>query len=195
MRQVDCTKCPWELSGRSVVKCCTFRPLLPNYKLGEFLYQDPSLFETQIIPAKSDYICSPIGMFPKRNYRQQLLDKPEEFGRNSALVCNFYNKEQGSCNIWQYRGSECRQFSCQTIEPSFQAFDLEMLDIQMVLIYKGESLTQIKNYLDIYNLERRNSEVELEEARDYYRDCYRIYKEHKQDWQNQNEKSNSNFIR
>lgn len=101
---VNCGRCPSEW------KCCTYRPFIANFlagpasKLREF---DESLF------SEWDFLIA--GLAPNMKYRKHFSKKGKwGFGSDMSLLCSFYDKSSGGCQIWSSRAAVCRTFFCKS---------------------------------------------------------------------------------
>lgn len=56
-----------------------------------------------------------VGLAPSTGYRKQFAKKGKwGFGSDESLLCTFYEKKSGRCNIWSARPSVCRTFFCKS---------------------------------------------------------------------------------
>ena len=91
-------------------KCCTFKPIIPNYLVGGILADMPH--RTKI----HDYVDSghkvtPFGYFPStdelRHYNRII---PDQFGIDESAMCELL--VDGNCSIWQHRNAICSTYFC-----------------------------------------------------------------------------------
>lgn len=120
----DCNNCIMlsdteNMQGREyfskISKCCTYQPNIPNYLVGNILkYGNPE--GKKLI---REYIGNGVGVSPKgltagETYKL-LYEKGKKFafGKSEKLICPFYDKEKGNCNIWNARPAVCSTFFCR----------------------------------------------------------------------------------
>jgi Fe-S-cluster containining protein len=152
---VDCSKCSIEW------KCCTYRPFIANFLVGGFA--SPELLDEKLI---QDWDFLIVGLAPNLKYRKLFLKKGKwGFGTEASLLCSFYHKASGGCQIWQSRPAVCRTFFCKSSYPESGAsywkkaeeftWRLEWVLLEDFLHTKGWSLEEvhlIKKYLDEANV-------------------------------------------
>ena len=120
----DCAMCPPKgaPSGEGVVyfrpdaKCCTYFPRLPNYLVGA-VFRDPEVAEGQRrLRAR---IAGRIGVTPRwvaPSHKYSLLHEASReagFGRSTALLCPYFERDGGLCTIWKHREADCSTFFCK----------------------------------------------------------------------------------
>jgi Fe-S-cluster containining protein len=101
-----------------ISKCCTFYPNLPNYLVGEILLsEDKTMVKGQnaiieLINNGSNTL--PIGIRKPKKY-ELLFNSSSKlvYGKSSALICPYYNRENGFCSIWKSRNSICSTWFCK----------------------------------------------------------------------------------
>lgn len=99
---VDCGKCT------DLYKCCTYKPFIANFLVGEI---GEALEQFDL----SDWDLTICGIAPSLKYRKQFKGKSGwGFGTDASLLCTFYNKKSGGCNIWKHRPGVCRTFFCKS---------------------------------------------------------------------------------
>ena len=91
-------------------KCCTFKPIVPNYLVGGILAEMPH--QTKI----HDYVDSgqkitPLGYFPSTDELQHYNRIiPDQFGIDESAMCELL--VDGNCSIWQHRNAICSTYFC-----------------------------------------------------------------------------------
>jgi hypothetical protein len=120
--KADCNNCnmlqPKRSEGKCYspnTKCCTFWPYLPNYLVGAILTENlPGKKQIQqYIMQNQQAVVLPIGITAPIKYQVQFNNrKKDDFGRRQDLLCPYYDK--GSCKIWEFRGSVCATWFCQS---------------------------------------------------------------------------------
>lgn len=155
---VDCAKCS------DLYKCCTYRPFIANFLVGEFA---DSFLNFNL----NDWDFTICGISPSIEYRKQFKGKGQwGFGTDATLLCTFYDKASGGCQIWQSRPGVCRTFFCKSsyFEAGTQfwknAEDLtwmvEWLLIEDFLYEEGwlkEEIEEAKDYLNEVSIDKRNN--------------------------------------
>lgn len=148
---VDCNRCSAEW------KCCTYRPFIANFLAGNAMLSfdfTPELF--------SDWDFLITGIAPNMKYRKHFFKKGKwGFGSDATLLCSFYDKKSGGCQIWQSRPAVCRTFFCKSTYHEAGAFywnkaeefswHLEWVLLEDFLYARGWTLADvrlIKGYLD-----------------------------------------------
>lgn len=115
-------------------KCCTYYPFIPNYMVGNILLNNE--VEAQKIRSYIEtkkYIL-PIGLCVPEGYQHlQGEYKSLGFGKDESLLCQFY--DEGNCNIWNQRNSECLSFQCYS---SYGQKGFDMWKVLGDLIYELE---------------------------------------------------------
>jgi hypothetical protein len=102
----------------SKTKCCTFKPIVPNYLIGGII-NDPIIISkiTDLIANKSPKMM-PLGYFPSQ---KELSDYagilPDNFGIDDRVRCELLN--DGDCSIWKYRNSMCSTYFCHYFKGKF----------------------------------------------------------------------------
>lgn len=94
------------------VKCCTYRPALPNFLVGRALSRGN---------VGSDKVAArirrfregvrPEGLFPPSHFRSIYRDGT--FGRDKRLTCPYWVPGDLSCSIWEDRNAVCRTWFCK----------------------------------------------------------------------------------
>ncbi|MFT5434053.1 MAG: Fe-S-cluster containining protein [Myxococcota bacterium] len=119
----SCAMCPSDPAPGSVtfepsVKCCSFWPTLPNFLVGGmFRDERPELEEGRTRLRKR--IDTRIGIVPHwlaAPIKYRVLStaaRHHAFGRSEALLCPYYERDQGNCTIWPYREGICSTFFCK----------------------------------------------------------------------------------
>lgn len=148
---VDCARCSMEW------KCCTYRPFIANFLVGSFAGGPvwiESLFE------EWDFLI--VGFAPNIKYRRHFFKKGKwGFGTDATLLCTFYEKKSGGCQIWSARPAVCRTFFCKSSYNEAGAYYwknaedftwlLEWVLLEDFLYHKGwtlEDVQWLKKYLD-----------------------------------------------
>lgn len=91
-------------------KCCTFKPIIPNYLVGAILNDSDN--QTKL----HDYIktgtkLAPLGYYPtKTELRDYANIIPDKFGMDESVMCELL--VDGNCSVWQYRNSICSSYFC-----------------------------------------------------------------------------------
>jgi Fe-S-cluster containining protein len=96
------------------LKCCTFYPFIPNYLVGAILAGPDSDGKAKVRELiRERRFALPIGLCAPPNYQWRFnATRSEGFGRDSDLLCPFYETKTGHCGIWRQRGHECATFFC-----------------------------------------------------------------------------------
>lgn len=101
------------------LKCCTFWPFIPNYVVGAILssekerHQDVQKTIRKIIDNQGFVL--PLGIPAPPWYQKDFkADKKEIFGQNKKFLCPYYDKNKNQCGAWEYRGSVCTSFYCES---------------------------------------------------------------------------------
>lgn len=150
------------------LKCCTFWPFIPNYIVGAILSESKERYgyAQRVIKEliKNKDCCLPIGIVAPSWYQVAFKrNKPKVFGKNKKFLCPYYQKESNNCSIWQYRGSVCTSFYCESsygkkgIEfwhslENYLSY-LEMSLAEEVLAYGDYSPREMSNQLDFVNFQ------------------------------------------
>ena len=94
----------------STSKCCTFKPIVPNYLIGGILKDSKK--ETKIHEyVKSGQKMSPLGYFPtQKELKDYASIIPHDFGIDDSVICELL--DDGNCSIWQHRNSICSTYFC-----------------------------------------------------------------------------------
>ena len=92
-------------------KCCTFKPIVPNYLVGGII-QDDTQNQTLGTYIDNNTNIFPLGYFPTSDdlhyYETKVL--PDKFGIDDSYSCDFYM--DGNCGIWKYRNAICSTYFC-----------------------------------------------------------------------------------
>lgn len=101
------------------LKCCTFWPFIPNYVVGAILASEKKRhLEAKKIIRKliqDQGFVLPLGIPAPPWYQKEFKTKKKEiFGQNKNYLCPYYDKNQNQCGIWEYRGSVCTSFYCES---------------------------------------------------------------------------------
>lgn len=99
-------------------KCCTYFPRLPNYLVGAILNDNNTLAGKKIIQQiiGNKVSVTPRGVYAPKLYELTYKDiKKNGFGRSESMLCPYYDKVRGNCNIWQYRNSSCSTYFCKHV--------------------------------------------------------------------------------
>lgn len=105
---------------RPDTKCCTYYPRLPNYLVGALLADgDPRMAEgnrrvREKIARRQG--VTPQWVKPPAKYNLLYGNAHQAFGRNAALLCPYFDRDQGNCTIWAYREAVCSTFFCKYVE-------------------------------------------------------------------------------
>ena len=94
----------------SKTKCCTFKPIIPNYLIGGII-QDSTQHPDILNWVNQNRQTFPLGIFPTKDDFITYDDiLPDKFGRMDSFVCDFYH--DGLCGIWKYRSAICSTYHC-----------------------------------------------------------------------------------
>jgi hypothetical protein len=125
----DCAMCapagappdPTGLYFSPIVKCCTFRPVLPNFVVGRIL-RDAAPERARGRASVQARIAEGIVVTPLGLGRTTAQDCPDQgFGRDEAFVCPHFVFEDGTCGIWPHREATCATFFCKVVRGSVGA--------------------------------------------------------------------------
>ena len=101
------------------LKCCTFWPFIPNYVVGAILsskktrYQEAQKTIRKLI--QNQGFVLPLGIPAPPWYQKEFkANKKEIFGQNEKFLCPYYDKSKNHCGAWEYRGSVCTSFYCES---------------------------------------------------------------------------------
>lgn len=101
-KAVDCGRCT------DLYKCCTYRPFIANFLVGQM---GDALLQFDL----KEWDLTICGLSPAMTYRKQFKAKGSwGFGTDATLLCTFYDKKSGGCNVWQNRPGVCRTFFCKS---------------------------------------------------------------------------------
>ncbi|MCC6138123.1 MAG: YkgJ family cysteine cluster protein [Bdellovibrionaceae bacterium] len=144
---VDCGKCS------DLYKCCTYKPFIANFLCGEM---DEKLLAFDL----SDWDFTICGIAPSLKYRKKFKGRSGwGFGTDATLLCSFYDKKSGGCNVWQSRPGVCRTFFCKSTYQDGQAYwksaeeltwMMEWILLEDFLLEEGwleEEIAGVKAYL------------------------------------------------
>lgn len=104
---------------RPDTKCCTFHPRLPNYLVGALLSDErPALAEGR--RRVEEKLARRVGVGPQflrppATYTLLYSNMHEAFGRSTALVCPYYDRQGGQCTVWAYREAVCSTWHCKYV--------------------------------------------------------------------------------
>lgn len=99
---VNCAKCS------DLYKCCTYRPFFANFLAGQ-IGDKLTSFDLR------EWDLTICGISPSLEYRKRFKGKSGwGFGTDATLLCTFYNKGTGGCNVWENRPGVCRTFFCKS---------------------------------------------------------------------------------
>jgi Fe-S-cluster containining protein len=101
-------------------KCCTYHPALPNFLVGALLADaDPALAEgRRRVRAKIEQGVGvdPAGIDAPAPVRRLYPHSAPAFGRSTALLCPYFDRDRRNCTIWRYREAVCSTFFCKLEE-------------------------------------------------------------------------------
>lgn len=153
---VDCAKCT------DLYKCCTYKPFIANFLAGQ-IGEDLKQFDLK------DWDLTICGIAPSLEYRKRFKGRSGwGFGTDVTLLCTFYNKKSGGCNIWENRPGVCRTFFCKS--SYFEAgqfywkgaeeftWMLEWILVEDFLYEEGwtiEEIAEVKAYLHESAIEKK----------------------------------------
>jgi len=121
---------------RAEVKCCSYRPNLPNFLVGQTLSDSDPL----VAPGRATLerriaggvTVTPLGVHSGPIYTLLYRRSREvAFGRSLRLRCPFYRDEGGGrCDIWRHRNAVCATFFCRYVRGAIgQRFWGELLEL------------------------------------------------------------------
>jgi hypothetical protein len=122
----DCAMCSRTSEMRSTVrfreqvKCCSYWPLLPNYKVGAILRDETSAGadgrrRVEAMLERSWALPTGLGAAPAYRILYE-ASSAREFGRSELLRCPYMSGENGGeCSIWSHRNSICATFFCKFV--------------------------------------------------------------------------------
>jgi hypothetical protein len=98
-------------------KCCTYYPRVPNYLVGGLL-ADPGSHLDEGRRRLERIIDRRIGVTPRgisapRKYSSLYRMGVEAFGKAQTLVCPYFERERGTCTVWDHRGATCSTYFCK----------------------------------------------------------------------------------
>ena len=123
-----CAMCPGEgpahpiapeVSFSPEVKCCTYLPSLPNFRVGAILAgTSPQLAEGRSRVAervRERRGATPLGVGPGRVERVRLVElrRRDEFGQRVDARCPYLVDPGGTCAIWAHREATCATYFCK----------------------------------------------------------------------------------
>ncbi len=102
-------------SYKADLKCCTFFPFLYNFQVGALLTEAKSpAFEKLKAFIKTDQ-AQPLGVAPDFDYQKKFIKRGvEAFGRDSELLCPYFDRTLSRCGVWNWRGGVCTSFYCES---------------------------------------------------------------------------------
>lgn len=104
-----------KITYRPDLKCCTFQPMLPNFSVGALLSDTKSVQFVEYLEnriQKKDLIL-PLGVLPSVSYQIKFNGRHKnDFGQDTKLLCDYFDKKNNQCSVWMYRGSVCTSFFC-----------------------------------------------------------------------------------
>lgn len=117
----DCSMCrEWPPVERFKpdVKCCSFIPALPNFRVGAILSDpDPALErgrETVRERLRAGGAANPLFLEPPRSYALAYPRLSRDgFGSDRGLVCPHFH--EGGCSIWRWREAVCSTYFCRFV--------------------------------------------------------------------------------
>ena len=155
------------------LKCCTYRPWIPNFFVGEVLLDTSAkydrareIFTRQI--RERDFAL-PLGIAPSIGYQVEFYkNHARDFGENPEWLCPYYDQSSNLCSIWQYRGSVCTSFHCKTVHgASGKTFwkqnenylsYVEVALMEDCLVHLDFSPRQVSDLLDFLNRRKGTKE-------------------------------------
>jgi hypothetical protein len=111
----DTPRDPQRISFDPVVRCCSYRPHLPNFAVGEILSNagPSSAFAAASIRKRiAEGDASPLGLRVDAAYQLVYRHASASFGRAQRLRCP-HLEDSGSCAIWAYRPAVCATWYCK----------------------------------------------------------------------------------
>ncbi len=188
---LDCANCLMAKKGiyKGDLKCCTYFPFLPNYSLGACIDYSSRFKEILKNKIKGREFVLPLGLMPSWSYRVAYRFKSSlDFGNREDLLCPFYVKSSGQCEIWPYRNSACSSFHCnfsgdeRDAESYWNRYNetihyLEMALSQYCMMafgYTKDNVLRQIGYLEGHekDLDPEVSSLSREEYRDLWGDYY-----------------------
>lgn len=94
------------------LKCCTYRPALPNFLVGRALAREDlgsDKIRARILRFREG--VSAAGVRPPAHFRDIYTDST--FGREPRLRCPYWTDGDLSCTIWRDRNAVCRTWFCK----------------------------------------------------------------------------------
>lgn len=161
---------------KSDLKCCTFWPFVPNYIVGAILiskkdrHKSAQEFLRKLI-LKNGYVL-PIGVPAPPWYQKDFVEnKSAIFGKISDYLCPYYDKSKNHCGVWEFRGSVCTSFYCESSYgkkgqqfwknmENFMSY-LEMGISEEVLVYNDYSPRDMNDQLEYLNIDFKNQKYSL----------------------------------
>tara|TARA_Y100001935_G_scaffold255367_1_gene267986 strand:- start:3016 stop:4074 length:1059 start_codon:yes stop_codon:yes gene_type:complete len=181
-----------------VTKCCTFKPIVPNYLVGGILIDSkkPTKIHTYVDIGEK---ITPLGYFPSTKELQDYAAIiPDKFGMDDRVQCELL--DDGNCSIWQHRNSICSTYFChyfkgfhgkqfwedvrdflQFVEETLSAYCCMMLDIPVH--YLKQSTTNF--FINVQEATQHNGRISKltdadmwgpwETKRDsFFKECHKI---------------------
>lgn len=175
------------------LKCCTFWPFIPNYVVGAILSSPKERhlrvqsFIRELI--KNNAFVLPIGIPAPPWYQKEFKkNKKRIFGKQEEFLCPYYEKSQNQCSIWEYRGSVCTSFYCESSygvqgQEFWKSLEnymsyLEMGVAEEVLVYHDYSPRDMNSQLEFLDIEVGNDQftaskkMTSQEAKKYWKHYY-----------------------
>lgn len=175
------------------LKCCTFWPFIPNYVVGAIL----SSQKKRHLPVQKimrdlmehNAFALPIGIPAPPWYQKEFKkNKKKFFGKKESFLCPYYDKSQNQCSIWEYRGSVCTSFYCESSygilgQEFWKSLEnymsyLEMGLAEEVLVYHDYSPRDMNSQLEFLDIEVGNSQLPMskkmttQESKKYWKHYY-----------------------
>lgn len=152
---VDCGTCS------DLYKCCTYKPFIANFLCGEI---GDKLLNFDL----SDWEFTICGIAPSLKYRKRFKGSGGwGFGTDATLLCSFYDKRSGGCNVWESRPGVCRTFFCKSTYEDGQGYwknaeeltwMVEWLLLEDFLLEEGwleEDIAEVKAHLHENALDKK----------------------------------------
>ena len=117
----------------SKTKCCTFKPIVPNYLVGGLINDKSMNSKINGYVESSHPKMQPLGYFPSHQelalYSSIL---PDNFGIDETAACELL--DNGNCSIWKYRNSMCSTYFCHYFKGSYgKLFWVDVRDFLQII--------------------------------------------------------------
>lgn len=117
----------------SKTKCCTFKPIVPNYLVGGLINDSSMTSKISTYVNSSHPKMQPLGYFPSHQelaHYSSIL--PDNFGIDETAACELL--DNGNCSIWKYRNSMCSTYFCHYFKGTYgKLFWVDVRDFLQVI--------------------------------------------------------------